>query len=100
MSGYMRIKAVWLGLMLSVLYSVNGAPFVNFETATIHPLALSPDGKYLTVCNLPDSRLEVFLVGESGLTGPVASIFTGLDPVSVQFQSPTEAWVVNHISDS
>src|SRR5436190_19422985 len=102
MSGYRKEKALLLALLVGLGSgsSSRGASFVNFETPTIHPVALSPEGNYLAVYNLPDSRLEVFSVGESGLTGPIASVFTGLDPVTVRFQSESEAWVVNHISDS
>ncbi|MDY7232354.1 hypothetical protein SYV04_38555 [Hyalangium sp. s54d21] len=51
--------------------------------------------------NTADNRLLVF-----DLTGPgreprlVATIPVGLEPVSVRARSNTEAWVVNHISDS
>src|SRR6266568_2040532 len=34
--------------------------FFNWETAPVHPLALSPDRRRLVLCNLPDNRLEVF----------------------------------------
>jgi YVTN family beta-propeller protein len=73
--------------------------FVNFETAPVHPLALSPDGSRLAVCNLPDGRLEVFDVTSVNPV-PLGSVPVGLDPVSVRFRNGSEAWVVNHISDS
>src|SRR5712672_706372 len=34
--------------------------YFNWETSPVHPLALSPDGTRMAVCNLPDNRLEVF----------------------------------------
>jgi YVTN family beta-propeller protein len=81
--------------------STSGAekPFVNFETAPVHPIALSPDGTRLVVCNLPDGRLEVFDAA-SGHLVPLGSVPVGLDPVSVRFRTAQECWVVNHVSDS
>jgi YVTN family beta-propeller protein len=72
---------------------------VNFESPHVHPLALTPDGTRLLACNTADNRLLVFDV-----TGPepslAGSVLVGLDPVSVRVRSNTEAWVVNHLSDS
>lgn len=79
--------------------SDSGGAFVNFETAPVHPVALSPDGSRLAVCNLADGRLEVFDV-TSGSPVPLGSVPVGIDPVSVRFRNANEAWVVNHISDS
>src|SRR4029077_19286239 len=76
-----------------------GGSFINFETAPVHPLALSPDSTRLAVCNLADGRLELFDV-TSGSPVPLGSVPVGIDPVSVRFRTATEAWVVNHISDS
>src|SRR6185503_17368127 len=73
--------------------------FVNFETAPVHPIDLSPDYSRLAVCNLADAKLESFDITSGNLV-PLASIPVGLDPVSVRFRTATEAWVVNHISDS
>src|SRR6185295_3533980 len=73
--------------------------FVNFETPPVHPVALSPDGNQLAVCNLADGRLELFDVS-SGTAVPVGSVPVGLDPVSVRYRTAGEVWVVNHISDS
>src|SRR4051794_10507329 len=36
------------------------ANFINFETAPVHPIALSPDARALALCNLPDGRVELF----------------------------------------
>src|SRR5688500_914195 len=73
--------------------------FVNFETAPIHPAALSPDGQTLAVCNLPDGRVELFSVS-SGVPMALADVPVGLDPVTVRFRTTNELWVVNHISSS
>src|SRR2546429_5978564 len=73
--------------------------FVNFETAPVHPVALSPDGSRLAVCNLPDARLEWF-DSSSGTPVSIGAVPVGLDPVSVRFHTTNEVWVVNQISDS
>ncbi len=73
--------------------------FVNFETAPVHPVALSPDGARLAVCNLADGKLEIFDVS-SGLPVALGSVPVGIDPVSVRFRNPHQAWVVNEISHS
>src|SRR5262245_35556001 len=73
--------------------------FVNFETPPVHPIALSPSGDQLAVCNLADGRLELFDVS-SGTAVSVGSVPVGLDPVSVRYRTSSEVWVVNHISDS
>jgi YVTN family beta-propeller protein len=75
------------------------AGFVNFETPQVHPVDLSPDGKFLAVCNTADNRLELF-DARFGNALPLGSIPVGQDPVSVRFRSNTELWVVNQISDS
>src|SRR6266478_4476230 len=75
------------------------SPSMNFETAPVHPIALSPDHSVLVICNLADSKLEVFDVRSDH---PVAlgTVAVGLDPVSVRFRQSNEVWVVNQISDS
>lgn len=73
--------------------------FTHWETPHVSPIALTPSGQRLLVVNTPDNRLEVFAVGEEGLS-PLWSIPVGLDPVSVRLRNETEAWVVNHVSDS
>ena len=94
-----------ISLCCCLLVAVRGTglaateAFVNFETAPVHPLALSPDNTRLAVCNLADGRLELFDV-TSGVAVPLGSLPVGIDPVSVRFRTASEAWVVNHISDS
>ena len=73
--------------------------FVQFESGPVSPVALSEDGETLVVTNLPDGQLEVFDATADGLRWRW-SVPVGLDPVAVAFRSPTEAWVVNHVSDS
>jgi len=80
-------------------WSATTNSFKNFETAPVHPVAISPDGKVLAVCNGPDGRVELFDLG-SELPRARGSVPVGIDPVSVRFRDQNELWVVNHISDS
>ena len=73
--------------------------FFNWETASVHPVALSPDSNTLAVCNLPDGRLELFEVTTCKAVLRT-NIPVGLDPVTVRFRTSTELWVANYISDS
>src|SRR5207253_4090828 len=73
--------------------------FVEFESGLVRPLALTPDGTRLLAANTPDDQLEIFSVGAGGLTY-TASVPVGMEPVAVAARSNTEAWVVNHLSDS
>lgn len=86
-------------LALSVNAQSNTGSFFNWETAPVHPIALSPSSNTLAVCNLPDNRVEFFDLS-SGTPQNTGSVSVGLDPVSVRFRSATELWVVNFISDS
>jgi YVTN family beta-propeller protein len=72
---------------------------VNWENAHVHPLELVAGNAVLLAVNTPDNRLEVFDVHAGGLTRR-GSVHVGLDPVAVRARTSTEAWVVNHISDS
>ena len=94
----MFVVCAAVGLEVDVQAATTNS-FVNFETAPVHPVALSPDGRWLAVCNLPDARLELFDV-TSGIPVSTGSVVVGLDPVTVRFRSNNEVWVVNQISDS
>lgn len=73
--------------------------FTNWETPHVSPITLTPSGQAMLAVNTADARLEVFsLVG--GAPVHTLSIPVGLDPVSVRARTESEAWVVNHISDS
>ncbi|WXH27485.1 hypothetical protein WA016_01409 [Myxococcus stipitatus] len=74
--------------------------FVNWESPHVHPVDLTPDGTRLLAVNTADHQLQVFAVSQEGSLTLTATIPVGLDPVSVRARSNTEAWVVNHISDS
>jgi DNA-binding beta-propeller fold protein YncE len=77
----------------------RGDSFVNFETGQVRPLALSPDQSRLFAINTPDNRLEIFAVDANGLTH-TGSVPVGLEPIAVAARNDSEAWVVNHLSDS
>ena len=87
-----------------VLILVHSGPlqaqYVNFESSQVHPVALTPSGQNLLVVNTPDALLEVFTVQADGGLAPWVSIPVGLEPVSVVARSDSEAWVVNHLSDT
>ena len=77
----------------------QGEDFVNFETAPVHPVDLSPSGQFLAVAHLADNRALIYDLSDGS---PVLSrsIPVGIDPVSARFRTDTELWVVNHISDT
>jgi len=67
----------------------------------VYPIDLSPNNATLAAVNTPDGRLELFDVdGGTGLLTYNQTVSVGYDPVSVRFRTNTEAWVVNHLSDS
>ncbi|MCW5767643.1 MAG: hypothetical protein KIT19_03090 [Phycisphaeraceae bacterium] len=93
------VTAAALAATLSITEASAQPTFVNFETPPVHPITLTPDQSRLLVVNLADARLEVFSI-VAGLPIPIGSIPVGYDPVSVRARSNSEAWVVNHISDT
>jgi DNA-binding beta-propeller fold protein YncE len=93
------LAAMFLMLPYSLHAQFTTNNFYNWETAPVHPVALSPDGTRLVVCNLPNDRLDVFDV-TSGLPVLAGNIPVGLDPVTVRFRTSTELWVANYISAS
>lgn len=78
--------------------AVSTSSFVNFESAHVHPLDMTPDGTKLLAVNTANNTLEVFQITDEALLN-TASIPVGVDPVTVRVRSNTEAWVVNTISD-
>ena len=100
MMNHFRLFAGALGFAAAlVTQAVPAEAFVTFESGQVRPLAKSPDGNRLFVCNTPDNRLEIFDIGMGGLTH-VTSVPVGLEPVAVAARTNTEVWVVNHLSDS
>ncbi len=100
----MRIRLAELvcGLVTACLLA-GGAEaqtdFVEFESGPVRPVALSPDGTKLFVCNVPDNHLEIFDVTPAGLIHQ-ATVQVGMEPVAVAARNNGEVWVVNHLSDS
>ena len=91
---------IWIALILLLAAPASAQDsYVLFESGPVRPLALSPDGTRLFVCNVPDSRLEIFAVSPAGLAH-LGSVPVGLEPVAVAARSDGEVWVVNHLSDS
>lgn len=88
-----------IGVFLLAAASFARADFVNFETPQVHPIALSPDGSILAVCNTADNRVELFVL-MSDLPEPIGSVVVGMDPVTARFRTDDELWVVNQLSDS
>ena len=96
-----RGVAAALTLLLACVSIAAAQPsFLAFESGPVRPLALTPDGTQLLACNAPDNRLEIFAVGGEGELTHTASVPVGMEPVAVALRSDSEAWVVNHLSDS
>ncbi len=99
----LRIVVLWslLSVLLLPAPVRASSSFVNWENPQVHPLDMTPDGKRLLAVNTADNRLMVYELSRHGTEPRLkASIPVGLEPVSVRARTNTEAWVVNHISDS
>jgi YVTN family beta-propeller protein len=94
-----RVLAVGLLCLLCAGAAAAQGSYTLFESGPVRPLALSPDGTTLFVCNIPDARLELFAVTAQGLVHS-GSVPVGLEPVAVAARTNGEVWVVNHLSDS
>ncbi|HZP40504.1 MAG TPA: beta-propeller fold lactonase family protein, partial [Candidatus Binatia bacterium] len=74
--------------------------FVNWESAHVHPIALSAARDRLYAVNTPEGRLAVFTVAADGSLAFAGDVPVGLDPVSLAVRPGTnEVWVANHLSD-
>ena len=94
------IAGIALALVMVAAGAAPHAEYVNFESSHVHPIVLTPQGGRLLAVNTPDALLEVFSVGPAGDLTPLPPIPVGLEPVSVVARTETEAWVVNHLSDT
>jgi len=93
---FLTIVSVLVGPWVSTAGAQSD--YTLFESGQVRPLAMSPNGEWLYVCNTPDGYLEAYsLTGNDTL---IASIPVGLEPVSVAARNNVEIWVVNHLSDS
>ena len=78
----------------------SGPPdFIEFESGQVRPLAMSADHNTLFAVNTPNGTLEIFQIG-GGSLAQTAHVPVGMEPVAVAVRSPTEIWVVNHLSRS
>ncbi len=73
--------------------------YTLFESGPVRPVALSDDGARLLVANAPANCLEIYAVSDQGFNLE-STVMVGLEPVAVAFANDSEAWVVNHLSDS
>ena len=92
--------ALLAAILLCPAFALAQSPdFITFESGHVRPLAMSADGAQLFAVNTPNNSLEVFSITPTGLSLQ-ARVPVGLEPVAVAVRSPTEVWVVNHLSDS
>ncbi len=93
------------GLIIALVFygnvsaSSNGPSFVEFESGQVRPIAISPDGNTLFAVNTPNGTLEIFNITGAGLAFQ-GRVPVGMEPVAVAARTNSEAWVVNHLSDS
>lgn len=78
--------------------SVPVEDFVNFESAHVHPLDMTPDGSKLLAVNTGNNALEVYSITPQGIIH-AGSVPVGLDPVTVRARTNNEVWVVAQVSD-
>jgi YVTN family beta-propeller protein len=96
-----RVLSLGFISFLAALIAVSAQEtYVNFESSHVHPLALTPSGGRLLAVNTPGATLEVFAVASDGSLRREATIPVGLEPVTVAARTDSEAWVVNHLSDT
>src|SRR5262249_19039830 len=57
-----RASMIATVLAVGIASSARAAPFVEFESGQVRPLALSPDHTRLFAVNTPDGRLEIFSI--------------------------------------
>jgi YVTN family beta-propeller protein len=98
-----RLTVACVGLcLLSIDAAKAQSSFVNWETPHVHPLERTSDGALLLAVNTADARLEAWTLSDAPAEPmtPAFAVSVGLDPCTVRARTATEAWVVNHISDS
>jgi len=89
-----------LSLSLSCVAVAARADFVHFEASHVHPIAIAADDTALYVVNTPEGKLSVFELTDDHELVLGGDVPVGLEPVSVHVRTPSEVWVVNHLSDS
>ena len=74
--------------------------FVDYETPHVHPMDMTPDGKFLLAVDTADGTLMNFGLSGGSNSGLISTVNVGVDPVSVRARTATEAWVVNRVSNT
>lgn len=89
-------------LVLLLTLSLSAVAFEHFEARSVHPIAITPNGRKLLVLHSTTHQLSVFDLGEKLRSEPllVREIPISTTPVSVRARTDSEAWVVNEVSDS
>jgi YVTN family beta-propeller protein len=101
MKAHTRSMALLLAIIIAgsnQAARVAADSFVNCETPPVHPSRSVPTAASLRSAIWPMDGWA--LRREFRHAVPVGSVPVGLDPVSVRYRTTSEAWVVNHISDS
>ena len=57
---------------------------------------MPPDGTRLFAANTPNSTLEIYAIGETGLTHEF-TVPVGMEPTAVAALNNTQVWVVNNL---
>ncbi len=96
-SGWMVLAFVTLNFFVES--SSAQISYMHFESGHVRPLAMSPDESRLIAVNTSDNHIEIFALRSDGFVHEY-SLPVGMEPVTVNFRSNQEAWVVNHLSDS
>jgi YVTN family beta-propeller protein len=94
-----KLLALAFTVAAAAVSAADAQSYTLFESGHVRPMAMSPDGFWLYVCNTPDGILEVNVLGTKG-GQKIYSVPVGLEPVAVAARTNTEVWVVNHLSDS
>ena len=97
---FSSLPGLALALWLSLTAVAAQADFAHFESSHVHPIALSEDENALYAVNTPEGKLSIFTLDEDHDLVLAGDVPVGLEPVSVQVRTPSEVWVVNHLSDS
>lgn len=84
----------------STIDTQSSSRFVTFESGQVRPLAITSTGGQLLATNTPAGLLDIFSINDTGEITFSSSIPVGMEPVAVALRNDTEAWVVNHLSDS
>lgn len=95
-----RIATWILSLLAAASAGYAQSSYVNFESSQVRPIARTPSGSHVLAVNTPNAMLEVFAVQPDGGLIRERVVPVGLEPVTVAARTDTEAWVVNHLSDS